>query len=122
MNLFDGAPVEWPDRGRFFDENFVAFVACLSLDDELLRGLASTVALKVLHAQTTQTMSNGSGVVTKNFYTRFWRSTSVVLMTVSEKLLSLQHQEKSTIIFVRDYIETRLKLVQQHQVRKLPIL
>ena len=112
LTLLVGAPNDPFDWIQFFETTLTSFLSYLVTDDERIRHMTSTVARKVMTQGTNSMWKRISGAEVGLFRQNFWKSTSVVLMAVSEKLINMTDDGKVTLHFVHDYLESRLSLLK----------
>ncbi|KAG4440411.1 hypothetical protein IFR05_004104 [Cadophora sp. M221] len=112
LTLFNGAPNFGPEWLVFFEETFATFSTYLATDDERIRSLANTVARKIMSEGTVSFWRKTRSVGSKPFKYNFWKTTSAILATAADKLISMGSDEKGTLRFVHDYLESRLKLLK----------
>ncbi|PVH71158.1 hypothetical protein DL98DRAFT_660794 [Cadophora sp. DSE1049] len=112
LTLFNGAPNFGPEWLVFFEETFATFSTYLATDDECIRSLANTVARKIMSEGTLSFWRKSRSVGSKAFKHNFWKTTSSILATAADKLISMGNDEKGTLRFVHDYLESRLTLLK----------
>ncbi|KAH7346669.1 hypothetical protein BKA65DRAFT_282221 [Rhexocercosporidium sp. MPI-PUGE-AT-0058] len=112
LSLFNGAPNFGTEWLVFFEDTFATFSTYLATDDERIRSLANTVARKIMSEGTVSFWRKTRSVGSKPFKYNFWKTTSTILATAADKLISMGNDEKGTLRFVHDYLESRLKLLK----------
>ncbi|CAL3962410.1 unnamed protein product [Diplocarpon coronariae] len=111
LTLFNGAPkfgLEWIS---FYEEIFTSFTVYLAAEDERIRSLANTVARKIMMEGTVTFWRKSQSLGLKTFKYNFWKTTSYILMIAAEKLLNIGTDEKGTLRFVHDFLESRIALL-----------
>ncbi|AEO71616.1 uncharacterized protein THITE_2124231 [Thermothielavioides terrestris NRRL 8126] len=110
MTLFEGPPTDRTERDRFYEENLEALISCIVAANESVRRLATGVAKRLFAKEqllTTLRLSKGLG--SKAFKTRFWRLTSLILISICDRArLPCTADELRSI---NGYLESRLLLL-----------
>ncbi|KAL2265612.1 hypothetical protein VTJ83DRAFT_6712 [Remersonia thermophila] len=111
MTLFEGPPQDRIDRDRFYEENLQALVSCVVAADESVRKLATGVARKLFAMDEVKNILRTSARLrSKPFKTRFWRLTSVILLSICDKArLPCTAQG---LRFINGYLESRLLVIK----------
>ncbi|RDW66243.1 hypothetical protein BP6252_09878 [Coleophoma cylindrospora] len=112
LTLFEGAPTEDADWDQFFDELCQTFTKYLMTEDEQVRDITSSVVRRLMSVggitQWRAEEMHGYDLMRTNF----WRSSSLMLKSISEKLVMYYEDDKGTIGFVHDYLSARLALMK----------
>ncbi|KAL3421048.1 GTPase-activator protein for Ras-like GTPase [Phlyctema vagabunda] len=112
MTLFEGAPTEPAEWDDWFEELCETFSKYLVTDDEQIRDLTNSVSQKIMNDGPMSQWRHDQGSIDSGaMTTTFWKSTSVVLSTMSDKLVTYYEDDKGTIGFLHDYLESRLTLI-----------
>ncbi|CZT46168.1 related to NEUROFIBROMIN [Rhynchosporium secalis] len=112
LTLFNGAPSFASDWLISFEETFATFSTYLATDDERIRNLANTVARKIMSEGTMSFWRKSKGGDSKPFTQKFWRTTSAITATAADSLIGMGNDETGTLIFIHDYLESRLHLLK----------
>ncbi|KAF4630487.1 hypothetical protein G7Y89_g7653 [Cudoniella acicularis] len=116
MTLLVGVSENAFDWIQFFETTLTSFVGYLVTDDERIRHMTSTVARKLMTEGATCLWGKIQGGETAVFKFNFWRSTSIILMAVSDRLIGISGDGKVTLRFIHDYLESRLTLLKTVKV------
>ncbi|KUJ23034.1 uncharacterized protein LY89DRAFT_635153 [Mollisia scopiformis] len=111
LTLFLGAPDNGPEWTLFFEDIFASFTTYLVLDDERIRYMTNVVARRIMTNGSVTLWHKSKSLGSRTFKYNFWKSTSIVLMTVAEKLITMNN-EKGTLTFIHEYLESRLTLLK----------
>ncbi|RKF61885.1 Neurofibromin [Erysiphe neolycopersici] len=109
--LFVGSPPIGPEWFKYFEEIFSLFAPFLISEDENIRYLAHSISLKLMGDGTRSIWKRSKGFANRMLRYNFWKSSSIVLIAVSEQLES-QCDKKAGLTFIYDYLETRLTLIK----------
>lgn len=113
LTLFMGAPDNGPDWTLFFEDIFASFSTYLVMDDERIRYMTNAVARTIMTNSSVTLWHKSKSLGSRTFKYNFWKSTSIVLMTVADKLVTMDSDQKSTLNFIHDYMESRLTLLKE---------
>ncbi|KAK2628011.1 hypothetical protein QTJ16_002657 [Diplocarpon rosae] len=111
LTLFHGAPKFGPEWISFCEEIFSSFTVFLAAEDERIRSLANTVARKIMVEGTVTFWRKSQSLGLKTFKYNFWKTTSCILLTAAERLTNIGTDEKGTLRFVHDFLESRIVLL-----------
>ncbi|KAI6248995.1 Neurofibromin [Erysiphe necator] len=109
--LFVGSPPIGSEWFKYFEETFGLFAPFLVFEDERIRYLAHSISLKLMGDGTRSIWMRSKGFANRMLRYNFWKSSSIVLIAVSEQLES-QSDKKDGLTFMYDYLETRLALIK----------
>ncbi|KAL2160267.1 hypothetical protein VTH06DRAFT_1440 [Thermothelomyces fergusii] len=110
MTLFEGPPADRDERDQFYEENLSALISCIVAADESVRRLATGVARRLFAEKTLlHNIRSSKGLSSKAFKTKFWRLTSLILISICDraKLPCTAEALKS----INGYLESRLLLL-----------
>ncbi|KAL2018057.1 hypothetical protein VTK56DRAFT_1323 [Thermocarpiscus australiensis] len=86
MTLFEGPPNDPSERDIFYEENLEALASCIIAADESVRRLARGVAKQLFAKEQWLSMLRSSkGLNSKDFKTRFWQLTSLILISICDR-------------------------------------
>ncbi|KAJ9149291.1 GTPase-activator protein for ras-like GTPase [Pleurostoma richardsiae] len=110
MTLFEGPPQDRDERDRFFEDNFESFVSCMIAGNETIRQLAVPVAKRLLaDDKLLKSLRASERITSQEFKSHFWKLSSLVLMSMCDKLEYQQFHVGLTSIHA--YLESRLLLL-----------
>lgn len=112
LTVFIGAPDDGADWGHFFEDVFASFMAYLVTDDERIRCLTNNVARRIMTEGSITFWRASQSFGSQSFKINFWKSTSIVFITVAKKLIAATEDEKSTLNFIHDFLESRIMLLK----------
>ncbi|KAA8565894.1 hypothetical protein EYC84_009705 [Monilinia fructicola] len=115
MAIFVGLDMTSHHSETTFEDIYAAFMAFLSSDDERIRHLTSEVCRKSLTVATLSAWENKDFYFSTNVKYNFWESTSVILSSISSKIINQTVDEPSTLGFVNSYLQARLDLLKKIQ-------
>ncbi len=78
MTLFEGAPDDPADRGKFFDDNFESFIYCMIASDGSIRRLAVLVAKRLFAPEAEAVLkpiTTSKRLSSQKFKGNFWKLT-----------------------------------------------
>jgi neurofibromin 1 len=110
MTLFEGPPNDRSERDRFYEENLEALISCIIAADDSVRRLATGVAKRLFaKEQVLLTLRSSKGLSSKAFKSKFWRLTSLILISIYDRarLPCTAEGLKS----INAYLESRLLLL-----------
>ncbi|RAL67207.1 hypothetical protein DID88_007984 [Monilinia fructigena] len=113
MAIFVGLDMTSHNSETTFEDIYAAFMAFLSSDDERIRHLTSAVCRNSLTAATLSAWGNKDFYFSTNAKYNFWESTSVILSSISSKIINQTVDEPSTLGFVHSYLQARLDLLKK---------
>lgn len=110
MTLFEGPPMDRGERDVFYEENLGALISCITASNESVRRLATGVAKRLFaKEQVLSTLRASKGLSSKAFKTRFWRLTSLVLISICDRARLPCSAE--ALKSINGYLESRLLLL-----------
>ncbi|KAK4248657.1 hypothetical protein C7999DRAFT_30893 [Corynascus novoguineensis] len=110
MTLFEGPPTDRDERDQFYEENLSALISCIIAADESVRRLATGVARRLFAKEgVLNNLRSSKGLGSKAFKTKFWRLTSLILISICDRarLPCTSEALKS----INGYLESRLLLL-----------
>ncbi|KAL2170034.1 hypothetical protein VTG60DRAFT_5374 [Thermothelomyces hinnuleus] len=110
MTLFEGPPADRDERDQFYEENLSALISCIVAADESVRRLATGVARRLFAKEgLLHNIRSSKGLSSKAFKTKFWRLTSLILISICDRarLPCTAEALKS----INGYLESRLLLL-----------
>jgi len=112
LTLFMGAPPGGPEWQVFFDDIFASSMKYLVSEDERVRRVMNTVTRRLLSDGSLSFWKRSRGHGERLVIQNVWRSSSVALITLANKLIDLPN-DKVMLGFVHDYLNARLRLIKQ---------
>ncbi|GAB1313117.1 Ras GTPase activating protein ira2 [Madurella fahalii] len=110
MTLFEGPPMDRGERDVFYQENLEALISCIIASNESVRRLATGVAKRLFaKEQVLSTLRASKGLGSKAFKTRFWRLTSLILISICDRARLPCSAE--VLRSINGYLESRLLLL-----------
>lgn len=110
MTLFEGPPMDRAERDLFYQENLEALISCIIAADESVRRLATGVAKRLFaKEQVLSTLRASKGLASKAFKTKFWRLTSLILLSICDRARLPCSAE--ALRSINGYLESRLLLL-----------
>ncbi|KAK4119986.1 hypothetical protein N657DRAFT_683989 [Parathielavia appendiculata] len=112
MTLFEGPPRDRADRDRFYEENLAALVSCVVAADETVRRLATGVARRLFAKDQElflSTLRASNGLASKAFKTKFWRLTSLIVLSICDNLRLPCSAD--ALRSINSYLESRVLLL-----------
>ncbi|KAG9243047.1 hypothetical protein BJ878DRAFT_481460 [Calycina marina] len=113
LSVFLGAPVSTSAHWDQLQDGLKAtFITCLTSGDEKLRNLTSKVIRKLAVEGTLAIWRSNEHRMPEELKTRIWKSTSVTIMAVADRLIRTNDHESHTLIFICDYLESRSTILK----------
>ncbi|KAH6847998.1 hypothetical protein B0I37DRAFT_155670 [Chaetomium sp. MPI-CAGE-AT-0009] len=110
MTLFEGPPADEDERDQFYEENLGALISCIIAADESVRRLATGVAKRLFAKERVlANLRSSKGLGSKALKTKFWRLTSLILISICDKARLPCTAE--TLRSINGYLESRLLLL-----------
>ncbi|QSZ35892.1 hypothetical protein DSL72_007014, partial [Monilinia vaccinii-corymbosi] len=116
MAIFVGLDPSSQSSDATFEDIYAAFLALLTSDEERIRHLASEVGRNSLTQGTISAWQNKEFYHSSNVKYNFWESTSVLLSSVSSKIINQTVDEHSALGFIHTYLQARLDLLKRIKV------
>ncbi|KAK3950236.1 hypothetical protein QBC32DRAFT_376735 [Pseudoneurospora amorphoporcata] len=111
MTLFEGPPYDLNERDRFYQENLEALISCVVAPDEAVRRLGTKVAQRLYaHDVVLQSLRTSKRLETPDFKLRFWRLTSVILISICDR--AGMPGTAPGLKSVLEYLDSRLMLLK----------
>ncbi|TAQ89305.1 hypothetical protein B7494_g2379 [Chlorociboria aeruginascens] len=101
---------DWRDISEGRNELFIDY---MRHEDDHIRLLAQTVALRLMKEGVVSYCASGQNVDIALLKSNFWKSTSTALISLSEYLLEGRGDEKSKLNFIHDYIKARFEVLKE---------
>ncbi|CAD6449201.1 375e5968-07eb-4595-a6f9-690f2b9d45d8 [Sclerotinia trifoliorum] len=113
MAMFVGLDMGSPTADTIFEDIYAAFLAFLTSEDEKIRILSSEVCRDSLAAATMYAWRKNNFQFSNIAKFNFWESTSVILSSVSSKIINQTIDEHNALAFVHSYLQGRLDLLKK---------
>ncbi|KAL2149557.1 hypothetical protein VTH82DRAFT_8208 [Thermothelomyces myriococcoides] len=111
MTLFEGPPADQDERDQFYEENLGALISCIVAADESVRRLATGVARRLFAKEgLLQNIRSSKGLNSKAFKTKFWKLTSLILISICDRARLPCTAE--TLKSINGYLESRWLLLK----------
>ncbi|ATZ56616.1 hypothetical protein BCIN_13g04520 [Botrytis cinerea B05.10] len=113
MALFVGMDLGSRHNDTAFEDVYAALMAFLTSEDEKIRILTSEVCRSSLTEATMSAWQKRDYKFTNAAKFHFWESTSIILSSISSKIINQTVEEHNALSFVHSYLQARLDLLKK---------
>ncbi|KAK6598855.1 GTPase-activator protein for Ras-like GTPase [Botrytis cinerea] len=113
MALFVGMDLGSRHNDTAFEDVYAALMAFLTSEDEKIRILTSEVCRSSLTEATMSAWQKKDYKFTNAAKFHFWESTSIILSSISSKIINQTVEEHNALSFVHSYLQARLDLLKK---------